>query len=139
MTTVYRTILSAVFILAGSSYLESQNLLSADSPSNAELTEFTSAMNKSAPVMVDKETRFEKAAVGDGVVTYFYTMINYRANEIDSEKFEETISKPVKTEMCSNPEMKKLLQQGVSIGHSYRGNDKVMIGELMVEPNHCGF
>ena len=62
---------------------------SAFAPSKSEIVERTvQEMNKSLPIMVDNETRFERAAHGQGdTIEYHYTITTLATNTVEPLAF----------------------------------------------------
>ncbi|MDD5277836.1 MAG: hypothetical protein PHR16_17400 [Methylovulum sp.] len=102
---------------------------------------FTSAaqqINQEGPVMVDKEIRLDRAAVGPGVrLTYHYTFINYSSSDITSSWLQANIRPAVKMNVCANEKMKPALQKGGIYVYAYSGNNGLEITRFEIKNDDC--
>ncbi len=67
------------------------------------LEEAAKQINAKTPIMIDAETRMDKATVGPGaLLTYHYTFPNYAANQLDPNWVQTDLRKVVKDGVCAN-------------------------------------
>lgn len=104
---------------------------------------FTTAaqqINQQGSMMVDKDTRMDRASVGPGArLTYHYTFPNYSSRDIDSNLLLANLRPAVKKNVCTNEKMKPSLQYGGIFAYAYSGSDKVEVARFEIDRNDCGF
>ena len=104
---------------------------------------FTSAaneINQKCPMMIDEETRLDRASVGPGPrAVYHLTLPNYKSNDIDPSLIRTKVRPEVVEKVCNSEKMKKSLQLGGIYVYSYHGNDAVKIASFEVDRSDCGF
>lgn len=117
-------------------------------PSEAEIREtlaegFRQAanqINENAPIMVDEETRMDKATVGPGAVfTYHYTFPNYSADQLDKGFILNDLRKNVTANVCNSKEMEGSLKLGGRYVYSYSGANGIHIAEFGISGGNCGY
>ncbi len=107
--------------------------------SRTYLLQLASEVNKSLPMMVDKETELRSMSASEGAIIYNYVMVNYAAHEVDESRFLPSMRQQVESRACGEPSMKIFWENGVSAIYNYRGKDSQPIGEIIVTPQRCGF
>ena len=101
------------------------------------LTIGANEINKKAPIMIDNETRLDRATVGPGLrFVYQYTFPNYTSNNIDANWLYKNLQPKVTVAACS--EMKSSLEYGVIYVYTYSGNDGVEIARFEIGQKDCG-
>lgn len=104
------------------------------------LQDVADQINDTAPIMLDKYTRLDRAIVGPGLkLSYHYSLINYSADDIDSAFLKENLFPNIRNEVCTSEEMKPSLQNGVKYVYWYSSNDDRLIGLFGVNREDCGF
>lgn len=94
--------------------------------------------NKRGPIMVDKDTRWDRSEVGPGArLTYFYSFPNYSSRGIEPGWLRENLKSEVKKGVCMSKEMKPSLQYGATYVFAYSGNDGAEIGRFELNKNDC--
>ncbi|KEI71305.1 hypothetical protein [Endozoicomonas elysicola] len=97
-------------------------------------------LNAMTPLMVDEETRMEKATVGPGaLMTYHYTFPNFTAKDIDINIMRAGVFPIIRDGVCDSAEMKPSLQYGGKYAYSYSGNDGVHIMKFVITRSDCRF
>ncbi len=97
-------------------------------------------VNRTAPTMIDKDTRLDKATIGPGAIaTYHYTFLNYSSQEIDPNWLQKNLRPVVMNNVCSNKGMKPSIEYGGIYIFSYSGNDGIKITDFQISLNDCGF
>ena len=103
------------------------------------LRQVADQVNQTTPVSVDKDTRLENIIAGPGArFTYNYTIITRQSKEINHLHLMNVLRKNVKSQACSNEDLRIFFQNKVTIGYSYKSSDSVHIGTLEVTPQDCG-
>lgn len=116
-------------------------------PSQADIDDllikgFSSAaeeINEMCPIMLDKETRLDRATVGPGTrAVYHHTFPKYSSIAIDGEWLSRHLQPEVLDKICVNPDMKKSLQYGGIYVYSYSGNDGLEVARFEIDREDCG-
>jgi hypothetical protein len=99
-----------------------------------------SKINQQTPIMVDKDTRLDRATAGSGMrLVYHYTFPSYTSKDIDANFFRTNFWPKIKSKVCSNEKMKPALQLGNLYVYSYSSSDGVEVGRFEIGRNDCGF
>jgi hypothetical protein len=102
---------------------------------NKQLTSMANEMNKSCPMMVDKETRLDNAVVGpDDIFQYNYTLINIEKGQIDTDAVKNYIQPVVANNLKTNPDMKFQRDNKVSLKYYYKDKNGTYLFSLVVKP-----
>lgn len=97
-------------------------------------------LNSKLPIMVDADTRFDRASVGPGArCVYHYSFPNYTSKDIDGNWLQKSLLEEVKAKICTDQNTRKLLQLGGIYVFSYTGSDGVGIAQFEIAKNDCGF
>jgi hypothetical protein len=112
-----------------------------ENPSSQEsLNRLAAEINRSVPVMIDKETELLPALGAEGMLIYNYRLVSYSVRQLDASKFAAGAKKRVTQGACSRPETRDgLLKNGVTLRYSYFDKDKQHIATIDVLPADCGF
>ncbi len=112
-----------------------------EDPRSAEhLSDITAEINRSIPVMIDKETELLPAESHEGMLVYNYRLVDYAVAQLDRAKFAAGVKRKVTQEACSRPETRDdFLKKGVTLRYSYFDKDKQPIAAVDVTPKDCGF
>jgi len=110
-------------------------------PSSARhLREIADQINRSIPVMIDKETELMPSAGYDGMLVYNYRLVSYSASQIDHRKFAAGVKQKVAQSACNRPETRDdFLKNGVTLRYSYFDKNNQHIATVDVTPADCGF
>jgi len=112
----------------------------ADPRSARHLREVADQINRSMPVMIDKETELMPSAGYDGMLVYNYRLVSYSASQIDPRKFAAGVKEKVTQSACNRPETRDdFLKNGVTLRYSYFDKDNQHIATVDVTPADCGF
>ena len=99
-----------------------------DAAIDKKLAEVASEMNKTLPMMVDKETQLDNAAALPGkVLQYNYTLIGIEASQLDTAKFEQSFKPALLNKIKTTPEMGPFRDAGVTFIYNYRDKGGVMV------------
>ncbi len=103
-----------------------------------ELAKQADSINKTLPMMIDKETRGDKVEVGSGArLIYFYSLPNYSSRDVEPSQIQANTKPDVKKNVCTSAGMKPSLQYGVTYVYVYSGNDGVEITRFEINENDC--
>jgi hypothetical protein len=97
-------------------------------------------INQKLPMMIDEETRLDRATVGPGArIVYHNTFTKYTSMDIDANWLQTNLRPLVMRKVCDNKDMRKSLQYGGIYVYSYSGSDEVEITRFEIDQNDCGF
>ncbi len=118
----------------------SDYLVERDPRSAGHLREVAEQINRSVPVMIDKETELMPSAGYDGMLVYNYRLVSYSARQIDHRKFAAGAKEKITQGACNRPETRDdFLKKGITLRYSYFDKDKKHIATIDVTPADCGF
>lgn len=104
------------------------------------LKKIAAEINRSVPVMIDKETELMPAEVAPGVLIYNYRLVSYSASQIDPSRIAAGAKQRVTQGACNQPETRDdFLKKGVTLRYAYYDKDKRPIATVDVTPADCGF
>lgn len=97
-------------------------------------------INQKSPMMIDQDTRLDKATVGPGArVVYHHTFPKYSSRDIDANWLNTNLRPEVMRKVCASSGMKKSLQDGGTYVYIYSGSDGNEIARFEIDRNDCGF
>lgn len=103
-------------------------------------TKAANQYNQRLPMMVDQDTRLDKATVGPGPrAVYHHTFPKYTSRDIDANWLQTNLRPEVMRKVCASADMKKSLQYGGIYVYAYSGSDGVEITRFEIDRNDCGF
>src|SRR5688572_11047018 len=104
------------------------------------LSKIAAEVNRSVPVMIDKETELTAVEGHEGMLIYNYRLVPYSVRQLDHRKFAAGAKQKVAQGACNAPETREdFLKQGVTLRYSYFDKDKQHIATVDVTPADCGF
>ena len=111
-----------------------------DPRSREYLSRIAAEINRSVPVMIDKETELMPVAGAPGMLIYNYRLVSYSVTKLDHQKFAAGAKQKVTQGACGRPETRdEFLKKGVTLRYSYFDKDKQHIATIDVTPADCGF
>jgi len=112
-------IVSIVFF--GLSYFAVQQIFFKPQPFDTIMMKAASEINKSCPIMVDKDTRLDNAiALTDNTVQYNYTLVNWVKDSLDLEAFENYMQPMILNNVKTNPDLKIFRKNKTTMAYSYK-------------------
>ncbi|MGH7783504.1 MAG: hypothetical protein ACREO5_06665 [Candidatus Binatia bacterium] len=112
----------------------------ADPRSLEFLSSVAAEINRSVPVMIDKETELLPAVGAHGMLIYSYRLVSYSVKQLDYKKFAAGAKQRVSQGACNRSETRdEFLKKGVTLRYSYFDKDKQHIATVDVTPADCGF
>lgn len=126
-----------VFIVSFFTVCLSENAFAGKTPSLQFLMKVASELNKSCPMVVNKEMELGSVYAQTGSLGYNYYLLNYNANEIDVHTFLSNQAKPIRNNTCTSPRMQRFFKNGVKIIYSYHGKDRKFLTDIIVTPEDC--
>jgi len=112
--------------------------LNTDAMFEKTLLQAANEQNKSLPMMVDKDTRWDSNIVGPGKSwTYMYTLVSPEAKSITNEKINGFLGPRIRNSVCTMKEMEIFVNNGVSMKYLYRDNEGKVVGEVVFNAGDC--
>jgi len=110
-------------------------------PRSAErLGKIAAELNRSVPVMIDKETELILVEGHEAMLIYKYRLVPYSVSQLDHQKFAAGAKQKVAQGACNQAELREdYLKKGVTLRYSYFDKDKQHIATVDVTPADCGF
>lgn len=136
-----RTGIAAICLLA-SSIAVTMTGCSLEGASDAffekEMVAASAQQNKSLPMMVDKDTRWDTTIPGPGKNwTYVYTLVSPELKNITNKEINDALGEKIRVGVCTMKEMQVFIDKGVKITYKYRNSEGGFIGEVVVTPEDC--
>jgi hypothetical protein len=95
--------------------------------------------NQKLPMMLDHDTRLDKATVGPGPrAVYHHTFPKYTSRDIDANWLQTNLRPEVTRKVCASADMKKSIQYGGIYVYTYSGSDGIEITRFEINSNDCG-
>ncbi|MFZ4454730.1 MAG: zinc ribbon domain-containing protein [Bacteroidales bacterium] len=106
------------------------------SPSiDTALQQFASEINKSCPIMIDSETRFDNAiALPNKMFAYNFTLINLQKETVDTLQIRNQIEPRIINIVKTNPEMEYVRARKVNLSYNYKDKNGVYLFQIVVTP-----
>ena len=105
----------------------------------AVLANMADQLNKQMPMTIDSETRLDNILASPTApkFTYNYTL-SISLKEIKETNLLDQVRPTLVKGVCTNPDMKIFIDNGVTVGYSYRAMDGSFAGKIEVSPAICG-
>ena len=141
MTKILTSILVCIFVALLVWWVAvKKDPLARDPRSEESLRKLAAEINRSVPVMIDKETELLPAVGAQAMLIYNYRLVSYSVAQLDAEKFATGAKQRVAQGACNKPQTRDdLLKNGVTLRYSYFDKDKQHIATIDVTPADCGF
>lgn len=111
-----------------------------DPRSQARLSKIAAELNRSVPVMIDKETELTLVEGHEAMLIYKYRLVPYSVSQLDHQKFAAGAKQKLAQGACNQAELREdYLKKGVTLRYSYFDKDKQHIATVDVTPADCGF
>jgi hypothetical protein len=97
-------------------------------------------LNRSLPVLIDKETELTITEAAHAMFIYKYRLVNVSVDQADHAKFTAAAKPQLVQNSCNRPETRNdFLSKGITMRFSYFDKDKRHIATIDVTPADCGF
>jgi hypothetical protein len=108
--------------------------------SQARLSKIAAELNRSVPVMIDKETELTVVEGHEAMLIYKYRLVPYSVRQLNHERFAAGAKQRVTQGACNQADMREdYLKKGVTLRYSYFDKDQQHIATVDVTPADCGF
>ncbi|MDR2815425.1 MAG: hypothetical protein LBB62_01810 [Proteiniphilum sp.] len=102
---------------------------------NKKLEDMAINLNESAPVMLDRFTRFERASVTSGnIFRYSYTVLNTSNPDSLVRNGLQALKENIGKEFSSNPDLRIFKENNVTIEYVYNDENGRTIRSLQITP-----
>ena len=109
-----------------------------DPRSQERLGRIAAELNRSVPVMIDRETELMPVQSAEGILIYNYRLVNYSITQIDRAKFAAGAKQRLRQNACNTAETRDdFLNRGVTLRYTYYDKDKQHIATVDVTPADC--
>jgi hypothetical protein len=95
-------------------------------------------IRKQLPMKIDEITTLQSVASMNSLLIYNYS-IDLKKSEIDSTVFLPRMKKNLKSNVCGQKAMAKVIKYGGRYMYSYVGVDGILIGDFKIGKKECGF
>lgn len=100
------------------------------------MMEYASELNKNCPIMIDNATRFDNATPLPGkIFQYNYTLVSMVKDSLNIDELKKYLEPSVINFVKSNPEMKTVRDNNVTINYSYRDKAGIFLFTISVSPD----
>ncbi len=100
------------------------------------IMEAASEINKSCPIMLDKDTRLDNVlAMPNNSFQYNYTLVNFEDNSIEVDELTDYLRPIIVNNIKTNPDMKWYRDNRVTFLYNYKDMNGVFILKLKVTPD----
>jgi hypothetical protein len=103
----------------------------------AQLTEIADKMNRGLPMMVDKSTQFDVVTPAPQRLILHYTIQDPKIYKIQVEILRKSMKEYVLTAVCTNPDIRPLLDVGIIVEYSYKQWDGTYIMSFEIHSGDC--
>lgn len=112
---------------------------SADTEVEKKLRVVAERLNQKVPYLLDENTRVDRVTVERGpTFNYHHTMLRAESEDLDKAAFNGSFAAGLKDKVCSAPQMKSMLQSGVTLRYLYRASHHTNVGSINIAPKDCG-
>ena len=100
------------------------------------LANLAAQINRTAPKMVDTSTRLDGAVAAPERFTYYFTIISMQADQI-SPALKANMASKLRSTSCNDASLRATLNNGVSLGYSYRDRSGIDTFAVTVIQSDC--
>jgi len=96
-----------------------------------QMMQAASEINKTCPIMVDKETRLDNSiALPDNIFQYNYTLVNMEKKNIDISELEEYVRPIILNTIKTNPDLKSFRDHETTMSYNYKDKNSEHLFKL---------
>ncbi len=125
-----KRIITAIFTVLSffAAYFLVQKLFFAPPGFDKILMDAASELNKTCPVMVDAETRFDNAVtLPHNIFQYNYTLVNIEKSAVDTIEFKRLMEPGLINQVKTTPQMEVFRKNKVTMNYNYRDKNGAYI------------
>lgn len=128
----------AIFIVTFAvAFFGTQYLMSNSNSVDKNLKKQALELNRSCPMMVDKDTRLDKiVALENNTIQYNYSLINVVKSDpkFNVEAVKKYIKSKSQENLNTNPEMKEYREKEVSLNYYYKDKNGKFLLDFIIKP-----
>lgn len=95
------------------------------------------SMNETLPRMLDADTRLESTVAAGREFRYNYTLVNYRAAEVDGAVIQQKMRDKLRSNVCDDARMRVFVANKIPVSYAYHGNDGKEITRIRIDTATC--
>ena len=96
-----------------------------------QMMQVASEINKTCPIMVDKETRLDNTiALPNNVFQYNYTLVNMEKNNVNISELEEYLKPIILNTIKTNPDLKSFRDHKTTMSYNYKDKNSEHLFKL---------
>jgi hypothetical protein len=104
------------------------------------LSRVAAELNRSVPVLIDKETELLSTTGAEAMLIYNYRLVRYSLSQLDPNQFTTRIKPGLTRNACNRAETREeFLNKGITVRYVYFDKDKQHIATIDVTSADCGF
>ncbi len=101
-----------------------------------QMMQAASELNKTCPIMVDKETRLDNTvSLPDNVFQYNYTLVNLTKDQVKIDTVKKYVEPTLINNVKTNPGLKIQRENKVTMSYSYKDKNGNFICTIAVTPD----
>ena len=98
---------------------------------------YVETLSHQLPVRVGEDSVLEQLSLDNNLVRFDYKLLDLKRDQIDVEGFIGQVTETVRHSSCSNPVLRQLLDNGVSLGFQYRDKEDDELVHLSIDEMSC--
>jgi len=116
-----------------------QNFLSGGAdPMQETLMQTANQLNKTLPIMIDKDTELVSTIGVNKRFVYNYRLVNHSADQLNAQQLQTVMKPEITNAACTTPQTRdELLKKGVTLQYSYVDKNRTHILSIDVAPSDC--
>lgn len=104
------------------------------------LSRVAAELNRSVPVLIDKETELLSTTGAEAMLIYNYRLVRYSLSQLDPNQFTTRIKPGLTRNACNRAETREeFLNKRITLRYVYFDKDKQHIATIDVTSADCGF
>jgi len=104
---------------------------------NEYLIKLSDTLNKNLPDMADDNTILERTSGANRVFSYYYTLLNYSAGEVDTDAFIDHMKPALLQGTCTSEFLASLVRRDVTVQYFYADKDRNDFATIIISPAEC--
>jgi hypothetical protein len=118
------------------SYFAVQQVFFRPASFDKTMMKVASELNKTCPVMIDKETRLDNAvALPDNIFQYNYTLVNFDKSQVNIDTVKKYVEPGLINNIKTNPDLKLYRDNKVTMAYYYRDKNGEFVLKISVTPD----
>lgn len=137
-TTIAVVLLVALAGVVGKVTAQKATNLQNTPPIDEALRHAAKAVNETAPLQIDKNTKLMNAVALDKRLRYRYSLSHISARDFEKGSLTKLNAERMKNNVCSSEGMKILVKLGAVLEYAYYDRDGVELEIVSIETAKCG-